>query len=70
MKDPVTLKACLDKLAVDYDARFINTDPVGLVHRFDDPADIEVAGFIVSCISSSPGDCLSCMLRDACREAR
>lgn len=44
------LKDALDRLAVDYDARYIDTDPVGIVRRYSAPADIEVAGLAVSSI--------------------
>jgi len=42
------LKDALDRLAGEYDARFIDTDPVGIVRRYVAPADIEVAGLAVS----------------------
>ncbi|MCE5249529.1 TIGR02757 family protein [bacterium] len=51
MNDPAALKACLDSLAADYDARFLDSDPVGLVHRYRFHEDIETAGFIVSVLA-------------------
>jgi len=45
------LKTCLDRLTAKYDSRFLNTDPVGIVHRYDSPHDIEIAGFIVSSLA-------------------
>ncbi len=44
------LKDALDRLAGEYDARFIDTDPVGIVRRYTSPSDIEVAGLAVSSI--------------------
>ena len=51
MNDHAVLKRCLEVLASDYDSRFRDTDPVGIVHRFDSPCDIEIAGFIVSALA-------------------
>ena len=51
MIDTAKLKKCLDILAEDYGARYLDTDPVGLVHKFKAPDDIEVAGFIVSVLA-------------------
>ena len=45
------LKTCLDKLAAEYDSRFLDTDPVGLVHDYDVPCDIEIAGFIAASLA-------------------
>lgn len=51
MANPGALKTCLDKLSAEYDSRFLDTDPVGIVHRYDSASDIEIAGFIVSVLS-------------------
>lgn len=51
MKDPAELKKCLDRLTAIYDRRYLDTDPLGLVHRYSDPADIEVAGLIAASLS-------------------
>ena len=51
MNDPATLKSCLDSLAAGYDERFLDSDPVAIVHRYSSPSDIEVAGFIVSSLA-------------------
>jgi len=45
------LKKCLDQLSNHYGARYLDTDPVGLVHRYSSPKDREVAGFIVSALA-------------------
>lgn len=46
-----SLKSCLDKLAAEYDASFLDSDPLGIVHDYTDPADRETAGLIVSALS-------------------
>jgi len=51
MKDPAELKICLDRLAAQYDQRYLDTDPLGLVHRYSDPIDVEVAGLIAASLS-------------------
>lgn len=45
------LKHCLDLLADSYGARYLDSDPVELVHRYSSPEDREVAGFIVSSLA-------------------
>ena len=45
------LKHCLDLLADRYGARYLDSDPVELVHRYSSPEDREVAGFIVSSLA-------------------
>jgi uncharacterized protein (TIGR02757 family) len=42
------LKSSLDRLAFEYGAEYLDSDPVGIVHRYAAPPDIEVAGLIVS----------------------
>ena len=49
--DRSTLKTSLDKLAGDYDEHYLDSDPVGIVHRYSSPDDIEAAGFVVSALS-------------------
>lgn len=51
MTNDSTLKHCLDQLAACYGARFLDSDPVSLVHRYDAPEDREVAGFVVSVLA-------------------
>lgn len=51
MADPAFLRACLDRLAADYGPRFLDTDPLGVVHEYTSPEDIEVAGFVVSALA-------------------
>lgn len=50
MADTPLLKTCLDRLAADYGPRYLDTDPLGVVHEYADPADIEVAGFVTAAI--------------------
>jgi uncharacterized protein (TIGR02757 family) len=38
----------LETLVGRFDGRFLDTDPVGIVRRFDDPADREVAGLLAA----------------------
>lgn len=45
------LKERLDGLISHYDSRFIDTDPVALLHRFQDPRDCEVAGLAISSLA-------------------
>ncbi len=51
MDDTLQLKTCLDTLTESYDAGYLDTDPVSIVHRYTDPVDCEAAGFIVSSLS-------------------
>ncbi|MFA6472057.1 MAG: TIGR02757 family protein [Candidatus Latescibacterota bacterium] len=50
MPDYKALKRCMDKLAEEYDRGYLDTDPLGIVHGYSAPEDIETAGFIVSAI--------------------
>lgn len=50
------LKHCLDLLADSYGARYLDSDPVELVHRYSSPEDREVAGFIVSSLAYGSAD--------------
>jgi len=45
------LKERLDMLMAQYDVRYIDTDPVTLVHRFSDPRDCETAGLAISALA-------------------
>jgi uncharacterized protein (TIGR02757 family) len=38
----------LEDLCRHYDRRFLDTDPVGIVRRFDDPGDREIVGLIAA----------------------
>ena len=51
MRNTLKLKNCLDLLTANYGARYLDTDPVGLVHRYNSPDDKEIAGFIVSVLA-------------------
>jgi uncharacterized protein (TIGR02757 family) len=42
------LRRALDALCRRYDRRYLDSDPVGIVRRFDDPADREVAGLLAA----------------------
>jgi uncharacterized protein (TIGR02757 family) len=45
------LKICLDRLLDNYGTDYLDTDPLGIVHRYKNPADIEIAGFIASALA-------------------
>jgi uncharacterized protein (TIGR02757 family) len=45
------LKPYLDRLACEYDRRFLSTDPLAIVRRYNDPGDQEVAGLVASCLA-------------------
>jgi len=51
LNDSYKLKKCLDRLFDDYGALYLDTDPVGLVHKYTSRLDREVAGFIVSALA-------------------
>jgi uncharacterized protein (TIGR02757 family) len=51
MLDIPRLKTCLDRLATEYGACFLDSDPVSLVHRYKAAEDREVAGFVVSVLA-------------------
>ncbi len=51
MKNFHSLKSALDRLAEQYGHSYLDTDPVGIVHRYDSAADIEIAGMIASCLA-------------------
>jgi uncharacterized protein (TIGR02757 family) len=42
------LKNDLEALCLRYDRRFLDSDPVGIVRRYDDPADREIVGLIAA----------------------
>ncbi len=46
--DPRALRASLEDLRRRYDRRFLDSDPVGIVRRFDDPEDREIVGLIAA----------------------
>lgn len=48
--DRSLLKQSLDRLADEYGSGYLDTDPVGIVHRYADPGDIEVAGLVASAL--------------------
>lgn len=45
---PTELRDVLEDLCRHYDRRFLDSDPVGIVRRFDDPGDREVVGLIAA----------------------
>lgn len=45
------LKRRLDALLARYDAAFLDSDPLGMVHAFPRPADREVAGFFAAMLA-------------------
>jgi uncharacterized protein (TIGR02757 family) len=50
MHNPALLKKNLDRLVTDYGPRHLDTDPLGVVHEYTVPEDIEVTGFVVSAL--------------------
>jgi uncharacterized protein (TIGR02757 family) len=42
------LKRALDELCRLYDRRYLDSDPVGIVRRYDDPADREIVGLLAA----------------------
>jgi uncharacterized protein DUF2400 len=42
------LREVLERLASTYDARFLDTDPLGIVRRYDRPDDREVVGLLAA----------------------
>lgn len=45
------LKRELDKLYRDYDGAYLSSDPLMFLHRYSDPADIEVVGLICAVLA-------------------
>ena len=48
MIDPAELVGALDALCRRYDLRFLDSDPVGIVRRFDEPEDREIVGLLAA----------------------
>jgi uncharacterized protein (TIGR02757 family) len=42
------LKECLEDLYDKFEESYLYSDPLGFVHKFDDPKDIEIAGFMAA----------------------
>ena len=42
------LKECLEDLYNKFEESYLYSDPLGFAHKFDDPKDIEIAGFIAA----------------------
>jgi uncharacterized protein (TIGR02757 family) len=42
------LKECLEDLYFKFEEAYLYSDPLGFVHKFNDPKDIEIAGFIAA----------------------
>jgi uncharacterized protein (TIGR02757 family) len=45
---PSALRTVLEDLCRHYDNRFLDSDPLGIVRRFDDPGDREIVGLIAA----------------------
>jgi uncharacterized protein (TIGR02757 family) len=45
------LKQRLDALVETYDARYLATDPLQFLHRYDDPDDREIVGLVASALA-------------------
>ncbi|HEX4823373.1 MAG TPA: TIGR02757 family protein [Candidatus Polarisedimenticolaceae bacterium] len=45
---PSELKSALDELSRLYDGRYLDSDPVGIVRRYDDPRDREIVGLLAA----------------------
>jgi uncharacterized protein (TIGR02757 family) len=48
---PTALLDSLEALCRRYDRRFLDSDPVGIVRRFDDPEDREIVGLIAAALA-------------------
>jgi len=62
--NPGTLKTCLDNLVAVYDAQYIDSDPIGIVHDYDAPSDIEIAGFIAASLAYGGATQIRTSVRD------
>ena len=51
MPDTRLLKDRLDRLAASFGPGFLDTDPLGIVHRYCAPEDCEAAGFIAAMLA-------------------
>ena len=49
--DPHSLRPLLHKLTADYGLAHLSSDPVEIVHEYDDPGDQEVVGLIAACLA-------------------
>jgi uncharacterized protein (TIGR02757 family) len=58
------LGAHLERLVDTFDARYLATDPISLVHEYRDPADIELFGFLASSLAYGRVDQILRSLRD------
>jgi uncharacterized protein (TIGR02757 family) len=47
-RERATLRRRLDRLYLDFDRRYLETDPLALVHPYEGDADREIAGFIAA----------------------
>ena len=47
-RERAALRRRLDRLYLDFDRRYLETDPLALVHPYRDDADREIAGFIAA----------------------
>ena len=49
--NPAELRGVLEDLRQRYDARFLDSDPVGIVRRFEDPKDREIVGLLAAVLA-------------------
>ena len=47
----ILLRKKLEALYKSYDSAYLSTDPLAFLHRYDDPADIEVVGLVASVLA-------------------
>ena len=72
---PKALLDALEQLCQRYDRRFLETDPIGIVRRFDDPEDREIVGLIAAGlaygrVASIRGSLVSLLARLGARPSR
>jgi uncharacterized protein (TIGR02757 family) len=73
--NPSALRQVLEDLRLRYDRRFLDSDPVGIVRRFDDAEDREIVGLIAAGlaygrVASIRGSLLTLLQRIGPRPAR
>jgi uncharacterized protein (TIGR02757 family) len=65
--DVFPLKDLLEDLRLRYDRRFLDTDPVGIVRRFEDPEDREIVGLIAAGLAYGRVTTIRASLEDVLR---
>ena len=63
----MALKAYLDRLEQVYDRRFLDSDPVSLVHRYAEGEDREIAGLVASSLAYGNVPAIQASVGDALR---